>query len=163
KLRGNTLFVPSPGHSIVYISNDFSPKKWTSGEYKAIPVRAQSNVIDALEIIHFGESEAHWKELPPQEADSLLARVVSWQDGDNLYSAGRDREFWSTDAPEGGPPSPKSLAEWMRFWSDPDAKCQEGHVRFRGGDLGSRAQITLDDFRLRPDSAGFRGGEDGKD
>lgn len=170
KLTGNTLLALSPSQApIVYVSNNFSPEKWKPDGFKVIPVRAQGNLIDTFEIIHFDQSQdQHWKELPTAKAESFLARVFSWQDRDNVYSAGRDRVFWSTNAPGGGPPSPTSLAEWKRFWADPDSKCQEGQIRFRGGDLGSRLvkapeQITLDDFRLRADSAGFHAGKEGKD
>ena len=45
---------------------------------------------------------------------------------------------------------------------------QEGRVRFKGGNLLAKLmntpeQLTPDDFRLRPDSAGYRAGKDGKD
>src|SRR5262249_6837851 len=44
----------------------------------------------------------------------------------------------------------------------------EGAIRFQGGDLAAKAQtdatkLTADDFRLPPDSAGYRAGKDGKD
>ena len=45
----------------------------------------------------------------------------------------------------------------------------EGHeVRYQGGDLrakllASPEKLTPEDFRLRPDSAGYRAGKDGKD
>jgi hypothetical protein len=43
-----------------------------------------------------------------------------------------------------------------------------GIIRYQGGNLHARAlqtpeQLTPDDFRLRPDSAGYRAGPDGKD
>ena len=44
----------------------------------------------------------------------------------------------------------------------------EGDIRFQGGDLVTRAhtapeKLTAKDFRLRPDSAGYKAGKDGKD
>ena len=44
----------------------------------------------------------------------------------------------------------------------------KGSVRYQGGDLLAKAgrapeQLTPEDFRLRPDSAGYRAGKDGKD
>ena len=61
-----------------------------------------------------------------------------------------------------------SLEEWKRFWDGAKADSLEDSVRFQGGNLASRGEATLDqltpdDFRLRPDSAGYRAGPDGKD
>ena len=43
----------------------------------------------------------------------------------------------------------------------------KGFLKFQGGDFcpgpSSLEQLTPDDFRLRPDSAGYRAGQDGKD
>ena len=66
------------------------------------------------------------------------------------------------------PVAGKSPADWKRFWNDPQADMTEGRIRYQGGDLLTRAgtapdQLTPEDFRLRPDSAGYRAGKDGKD
>jgi hypothetical protein len=60
------------------------------------------------------------------------------------------------------------LQDWTQFWGTDEAGSFEGRIRFQGGSLRSRltvapGQITPDDFRLRPDSAGYRAGPDGKD
>ena len=65
-------------------------------------------------------------------------------------------------------PNLKNLADWQRFWKTGEADALEGRVTFQGGDLISKAaltpeRVTADDFRLRPDSAGYRAGKDGKD
>jgi hypothetical protein len=61
-----------------------------------------------------------------------------------------------------------SLVDWNRLWNQSDTGSVEGNVRFHGGDLLRRAKtapetLTPEDFRLRPDSAGYRVGPDGKD
>jgi hypothetical protein len=62
-----------------------------------------------------------------------------------------------------------TLAEWKRFWGAPDGPAAVGGVvRYRGGNLPGKLtaapeSVTADDFRLRPDSAGFRAGPGGKD
>lgn len=167
-LKGNTFLAPPPNQpGFLLAENGISPKTWKVESMKRIPVRASSNIFDGLEVMYYSHSEDHWKELP-READSCLTRVFSWEDRDNLYSLPLDQPFWGTNAPEQEQSAPRRLAEWKQLWNDPDAKCQEGHVRFRGGDLGARLatapeQITLDDFRLRADSAGYHAGQDGKD
>ena len=60
------------------------------------------------------------------------------------------------------------MADWKQFWGPGDTGSLEGQVRFQGGDLLAKCaadpeQLTPDDFRLRPDSAGYRAGKDGKD
>jgi hypothetical protein len=59
-------------------------------------------------------------------------------------------------------------ADWDRFWTQKDTGSVEGDIRFQGGDLVTRAlatpeKLTAEDFRLRPDSVGYRAGKDGKD
>ena len=60
------------------------------------------------------------------------------------------------------------LAAWNRFWGLQNTGSTEGLVRFHGGDLNAKAdanpeQLTPEDFRLRPDSAGYQAAPDGKD
>jgi hypothetical protein len=62
----------------------------------------------------------------------------------------------------------RDLADWNRFWNQSDTGSVEGDVRFQGGDLHQRAliapeKLTAEDYRLRPDSAGYQAGPDGKD
>ena len=62
----------------------------------------------------------------------------------------------------------RDFADWNRFWKQSDTGSVEGHVRFEAGDLFQKAAANLEklsatDFRLRPDSAGYRTGPDGKD
>jgi hypothetical protein len=62
----------------------------------------------------------------------------------------------------------RSAAEWNEYWGTTEAGAMEGTVRYQGGDLFAKLlvapeKLTADDFRLRPDSAGYRAGADGKD
>ena len=62
----------------------------------------------------------------------------------------------------------ESRAAWDHIWGSGPTGSLEGRIRYHGGDLLARlanapGQLTPDDFRLRPDSAGYRAGEDGKD
>ena len=66
------------------------------------------------------------------------------------------------------PATIKRLDEWRQFSGSAERGCIQGSVKFQGGDLLARAatapeQLTPEDFRLRPDSAGYRAGPDGKD
>src|SRR6202008_4543331 len=60
-----------------------------------------------------------------------------------------------------------NLAEWNQFWGIKDTGSLQGSVRLRGNPKAMVATapetITPDDFRLRPDSAGYQAGKDKKD
>src|SRR5262249_14280662 len=63
---------------------------------------------------------------------------------------------------------PTTLDEWKQFWGSAETDSLEGRLRFRGGNLRSRTEATLDkltpeDFRLRSDSAGYQAGKDKTD
>ena len=60
------------------------------------------------------------------------------------------------------------LQDWNRFWGLTDTGSTQGLIRYQGGYLHATAranaeQLTPEDFRLGPDSAGYRAGPDGKD
>ena len=114
------------------------------------------------------------KRSQPADAEAtLLPRLLAWQDERNRLppearplcsgasSPGSERR--STDGTE------QASADWKRFWGIARTELAEGQVRFEGGDLAREgyaarpSKLTPDDFRLRPDSAGYRAGKDGKD
>ena len=60
------------------------------------------------------------------------------------------------------------LAAWCRYWKVTDSGSVAGQARFRGGNLRARMyaapeRVGPDDFRLLPDSGGYRAGEGAKD
>jgi hypothetical protein len=61
------------------------------------------------------------------------------------------------------------LADWKQFWGDRETDAVEGgRPRYTGGDVLDKAfktpeQVTPEDFRLHPQSAGHGAGPDGKD
>ncbi|HZL90051.1 MAG TPA: hypothetical protein VFB96_16910 [Pirellulaceae bacterium] len=62
----------------------------------------------------------------------------------------------------------KTLADWKRFWDLQETDWQLGQAKFQGGDLLAKPGrtphlLTSEDFRLRPDSPGYKAGKDGKD
>jgi hypothetical protein len=102
----------------------------------------------------------------PDDAKGCLARMVGWQGERNLY----DGAFLEVFQPGPMPPANAitDLVGWRQFWGTSEADSVEGHVRYEGGDLLARLdnapeKLTPDDFRLRPDSAGYRAGKDGTD
>src|SRR5262249_38486395 len=107
-------------------------------------------------------------ELGPPEAEAALLRLLDWQGERNVFTAGSNLVAWLVDGKQQPPHGPTTLAEWKPVWGSAEAASLEGRVRFRGGDLRSRTEATLDrltpeDFRLRVDSAGYQAGKDKTD
>jgi hypothetical protein len=102
------------------------------------------------------------------EAETLLPRLVGLTEQQNLYSSGtkmlRLAADWNLLEGTRG----QDLADWNLLWKQKDTGSLAGDIRFQGGDLTVRAltapeKLTAEDFRLRPDSAGYHAGKDGKD
>ncbi len=60
------------------------------------------------------------------------------------------------------------ISTWRKFWESSETGSIQAAIRYQGGDLAGRFtsgadKLTPEDFRLRPDSAGYRAGPDGKD
>jgi hypothetical protein len=96
------------------------------------------------------------------QAEAFLPRLVGLEEKQNVYQTGTPM-LRLLKGKRG-----EDLADWDRFWAQSNTGSVEGDIRFQGGDLVSRARsapelITAEDFRLRPDSAGYRAGKDGKD
>jgi hypothetical protein len=94
---------------------------------------------------------------------------MRWQEDSNLYLA--SDLFLRMTAPGGAALEFEigaDLAAWNRFWGLENTGSTQGLIRFQGGDLHTKGlsnpeKLTPEDFRLRPDSAGYRAGPDGKD
>jgi hypothetical protein len=104
----------------------------------------------------------------PVNIEAAVRLMVTWREHRNLDSPGsaylqcfvankfQDWRLFET------------RAAWDHIWGSGPAGSLEGRIRYHGGDLLARlangpGQLTPDDFRLRPDSAGYRAGDDGKD
>src|SRR5262249_1202376 len=109
------------------------------------------------------------KLFPPRDAEWLLRQLVGWQGQRNLYALSGPFLQLGTKAKGLDPASPiKTLAHWREFWGSAEAGSAEGRVRYQGGDVLSKLrhtpeELTPEDFRLRPDSGGYRAGDGGKD
>ena len=105
--------------------------------------------------------------LPPAEAEASLLRLLTWHGERNLYAVG-STFVMDADAKQQPPPVRKAWRNGSSSGEPAEAGSMEGRVRYQGGDLLSRTgaaldKLTAEDFRLRPDSAGYRAGKDGKD
>ncbi|HEY7422831.1 MAG TPA: serine/threonine-protein kinase [Gemmataceae bacterium] len=108
--------------------------------------------------------------IEPSQAKTALAQRFAWNDKRNLYHITGDLVWASKEGFKNTAILMKpddSLADWKRFWNSPDGEVRTGVPRYQGGDIFRKmetpAQLTAADFRLRPDSPGYRAGKDGKD
>src|SRR5262249_11429 len=173
---GVNLAAPNAPHdfSILFKHNTFVAgvplvAHWTptaaANKRKPIPVEAVGNIFDGtgslLLVLGSHEKEAAPE---PKELLALLPKLLAWRDRGNLY-APRSSSFVGHNYRDAAPPGPQSLADWKKFWGTADMDASEGVVRYQGGNLRTKLaqssdKITPDDFRLRPDSAGYRAGKD---
>jgi hypothetical protein len=130
---------------------------------KPIRLDTASNVIDAsCALVVRKDVEA----LDPRADAVLLGRAFAWRDENSLYAVRKGYLGWAHQ--DDVRFSLATFDEWKQFWGTPDADGADGTIHYQGGDLVAHLaeaadEVTPDDFRLRPDSAGYRAGSDGKD
>jgi hypothetical protein len=99
---------------------------------------------------------------------SVLRRILHWNGSHDAYSVRSEFVSYTTNRRRMAPTAVGILEAWRQFWDSPEPGCVQGAVKFQGGDVLSRAvtapeKLTPADFRLRPDSVGYRAGTNGKD
>ena len=110
--------------------------------------------------------------LLPPDAEKVAPRLVSWNETRNLYARTDGLLRLSARDKTEGPPVAEAyrlntLKEWNEFWGLFDTGSLEGSPRYRHPQAfhGSPAfgLLSPEDFRLLPESPGYRAGEDGQD
>jgi hypothetical protein len=103
-----------------------------------------------------------------EEAYTSLRRLLQWRGEYNASTPGQPLLTHRLSNQRWPEVTISDLDRWRQFWGSAERECIRGSVKFQGGDLLARAaaapeQLTPEDFRLRPDSAGYRAGPDGED
>jgi hypothetical protein len=144
-------------------------------EPEKVPVKAESGALVGLSVSESLVDVNHVLRLatvPDQRTqldqlgenvDSVVPRLLTWRDRENLYGEDNFTGFVALSA--NGliqPPALPTLADWDNASGQSKSGSSQGRVRYQGGDPLAGAK-TLEDFRLRPDSAGYRAGKNGKD
>ena len=141
---------------------------------QATHFQASGSVLDsASPMMTFAQPRALVQHpLGPEEAQAWLKQRIIWRADHNLYrtrgaylddlvTSGEVKDFARTELAT-------DRAAWNQFWTLTDTDSVEDLIRYQGGDLHAKArsslgQLTPEDFRLRPDSAGYQGGPNGED
>lgn len=135
-------------------------------ETKSAPVAVTLDV--SRTVLHAPRSFLHFNhDVAVEDADDVLRRLFRWRGENSAYHHAEGFLFDSVNWKDAASRI-KNLDEWREYWDSPETECVQGTIKFEGGDLhakstGGAGNVTRDDFRLRPDSAGYRAGPDGKD
>jgi hypothetical protein len=165
KFTRNTFVVRTPIGLFVHTPLATAPET----PAKAIRLVASSNLLDAqVQVMALSPTHSPLTDpLKVNEAQALLKRLVAWSESKNVYpEAANLLGFYI----ESGQPllAGQNLADWNRFWGLADTAAARGDIRYRNGDLRSRAltqleQVSAQDFRLADGSPGKGAGPGGKD
>ena len=162
-LRKNT-FVAMDGVRIDVKEPGSAPLVEPSGD--AMQVASAWNVFSLRRSLLFFNQPASPEPFEVAGAETRLRRLLVWRNEGDLHATGSGLgRFAVGEKPVG---AGIDLEEWNRFWGVPETATIQDSVRFQGRDLFVRAktevaQLTPDDFRLHPESAGHQAGADGKD
>lgn len=129
---------------------DFTSNVITSNAF-GLMLLSSDQLTSATELESFGRRSIEWHE----------AQNVWNPTGLSLHSVTKDWKPISTTLKPG-------LEEWNLFWDQTNTGSIAGTPKFQGGDLLGRAKIAMkgltpEDFRLLPESPGYRAGADDKD
>jgi hypothetical protein len=165
QLTNNTLVAPSLLEFMV-ASGKWQHALKGDGANKVLRVAAAGNVIVAGSALAVAVVE---DVVPASDAEAILAKGVGWKGEGNLFSlSGPFITIWTAEKLLTPTKPLIKLADWKQFWGSAESGSVTGKVRYRGGNLlaklaAASKAVTPDDFRLRPDSAGYRAGKGGKD
>jgi formylglycine-generating enzyme required for sulfatase activity/WD40 repeat protein len=172
QLVGNTVLRANKIHGLLNpCVRGASQRVLDTGTPDRLQIVASSNILDwSTAALQFQVGSKPEAPFDVAEAEELLPRSIHWRGERNLFRQGRPFLDFSIDykktirETERG----QDLADWNRFWGLADTKSFQGSICYQGGDLHTKSlqtpeQLTPEDFRLRPDSAGYQAGPDGKD
>ncbi len=126
-----------------------------------------SNILHARNIVWIRQF-TNENSIDPVKAEAVFRLLVDWHEHQNLESL--SGIYLASTLAEEQPNADRfqNRTEWERYWGSDHTGAREGHVRYQGGNLVAKLatepeKLGPEDFRLRPDSAGYRAGDDGKD
>lgn len=168
RITRNTCIAVTMGHVVAFwLFSDKRPPPRDVKRTTKLRVETLGNIFDACNALHVAR-ELPDNILPTDDVERLLTQTISWQGQRNLFALQghflqhSDGKLLDSTKPLIG------LEEWKRFWGSTETNSLKGIVRYHGGDLRSKLRaesekLTPEDFRLRPDSPGYKAGKNGKD
>jgi serine/threonine protein kinase len=167
-LRGNTMIDP---RSVFRLEWEGELPAGEVGRHIPIIIDVGESVIHSDPVFSFCHSLSGAHVQGARAMEDMLPKLVNWHEHHNLLSSTQNLLALSVKGDEWQGLEAercRSLPDWHRFWGLSDTGTTGGTIRFAGGNLEAKAisdpvQLAAEDFRLRPDSAGYQAGVDGKD
>lgn len=163
---GTVSYLPGMGRP------DLSKSDPVAAAPKSLRIEATGNIFDAQHDVFAIVTSRQLGERTTQ----MLQERGRWQGTHNLFAADT---FLTAPPPEGSKDRALTtcvrLADWRRFWNDPETASLDGHhPRYQGGAvfrfpstwetvLTPPEQLTPEFFRLHPESIGHAAGPAGED
>jgi serine/threonine protein kinase len=169
KFTGNTLVTQD---ALFVFAERFPKRPESPGETRVVRIEASGNVLAAPASIWRFEQSVHVSQqtaLSPEDAVSFMSSELGWRGTQNVYDVGGALIDLSVNWRRiGSPWRGTGLADWREFWGSDEPGSAMGRVRFQGGVIRAKSaaelqQLVPEDFRLLPDSAGYRAGPDARD
>jgi hypothetical protein len=131
----------------------------------AVAIDVSQSIICSSSLVDY---QPQPQALALDDVNAYLRHVFRWRGESNVYHLSGSFLTQNLSGERGAPTRIEQLDQWRQFSGSPERGCIEGSVKFQGGDLLAKAaadpeHLTPEDFRLRPDSAGYRAGPDGQD
>jgi hypothetical protein len=164
-LRQNTW----AGGNAIFVSHNSGPLNTRGPDAPQQPrlsIEAAQNVFDCRAgFLGYKPTGPGAAAPPPQPWAEVVRSTVAWRDEGSLYPTTISLRAGPEPAP---PPAVEGIAAWDRLWDLRPPGSLSGRPAFQGGDVYAIAKtggerLKPDDFRLRPDSPGYRAGKGGKD
>jgi hypothetical protein len=167
ELTHNTIVARSIGILVGKITDPLSGAKGP----KPIRVDAFGNIFgsDLLWFQLTSDFLAKHKGFEPEKSgEALLRSLMDWNERENLHAPGSAYLTWVMDQALKPSKRVRTFAEWQQFWGLAGTGSLEGVAKYQSGDVLAKFatdpdRLMPEDFRLRPDSPGYRAGKDGKD
>jgi hypothetical protein len=141
-----------------------------AGGAALLSLETTHNIFDSdTHVFRFDQKQSAGAVLPANTLSEIVRQYLAWREDRNLYAStvllGVGHE---QSGKTGGVTNVTSQVDWERFWNLGPSGSLRGAPKFYGGDVYGIARkgdyvLKPEDFRLRPDSPGYRAGSDGKD
>ncbi len=179
QLNANTIVRPEAWDSPLGLVLNSDAKAAPDGSPTAlVRIVSSRSILDSpRSVLTFSQSPELPSQLDLDEVKAQLPRLLQWREEKNLY---RSRGAFLQVKADAYTDTicDHDLGEWNRFWGLRYTGSLLGVIRYKGagrdkggyreGNLYTKVQfspekLTPRDFRLRPGSAGYQAGPDGKD
>jgi hypothetical protein len=168
RLRNNTL-AAEVGIFVMLASLPQAPPQPVAAPAPSLTVESVRNVFHMRKYSFLFHARSQTAATPShQELAELCRRYCAWREDGSLFPREMSLAVSWGDRDRDKATVANGLAEWNRHWGTASTGSLNGTPKFRGEDVYATARtgdqrLKAEDFRLHPDSPGYRAGPAGKD